>query len=432
MVAVLDRHGKPLDPCTEKRARLLLDRGRARIHRLYPVFTIRLVDRLVEDSVIHNLDLGIDPGSAHSGLALSMKTENGEHAVALFQLNHRGLRIKEEMNTRSQARRSRRSRKSRYREERSDNRTREEGWLPPSIAHRVFSLKRFVAKLSKSFNIGSVTCETAKFDTQKMQNPEISGTEYQRGELSGWEVREYLLAKFGYKCAYCGKSDVPLTIDHVEPKARHGSDRVSNLVIACRACNQAKGDQPVGRFVKDAEKLKQIREQMKEPLRDAAALNSTRWRIYEELKSFGAPVSICYGSQTKFNRQKFGIPKTHALDALYTGKTRYVSGWRMPVMAVTCMGRGRRFRTLLDEYGFPRKKTDCLTRKKMHYGFQTGDLVRADKPLKSKHGGRHFGRIAIRERPSFHMKTSKGVEFDIHPKYLRLLQRNDGYAYALV
>ena len=43
-VYVLDKFGKPLMPCSEKRARLLLERNRARIHRLIPM-VIRLVDR---------------------------------------------------------------------------------------------------------------------------------------------------------------------------------------------------------------------------------------------------------------------------------------------------------------------------------------------------------------------------------------------------
>jgi hypothetical protein len=50
-VFVLDKRKQPLMPCSEKRARLLLERGRARVHRLVP-FTIRLVDRTVEASVV--------------------------------------------------------------------------------------------------------------------------------------------------------------------------------------------------------------------------------------------------------------------------------------------------------------------------------------------------------------------------------------------
>ncbi len=68
-VFVLDRSKKPLMPCTEKRARLLLERGRARVHRVQP-FTIRLVDRTVEESGTQPLLVKVDPGSKATGIAL--------------------------------------------------------------------------------------------------------------------------------------------------------------------------------------------------------------------------------------------------------------------------------------------------------------------------------------------------------------------------
>ena len=55
-------------PCSLKRARQLLDRGRARVHKRY-LFTIRLVDRLEEDSVLQPLTLKIDPGCKTTGMA---------------------------------------------------------------------------------------------------------------------------------------------------------------------------------------------------------------------------------------------------------------------------------------------------------------------------------------------------------------------------
>src|SRR6185437_1601232 len=61
-VFVLDRHHRPLMPCSEKRARLLLARQRAVVHRLAP-FTIRLKDRLAEASAIQPVVLKVDPGS---------------------------------------------------------------------------------------------------------------------------------------------------------------------------------------------------------------------------------------------------------------------------------------------------------------------------------------------------------------------------------
>jgi RRXRR protein len=62
MVCVLDKRKKPLLPCSLKRARQFLDRGRARVHKRFP-FAIRLVDRLQQDSVLQPLTLKIGPGT---------------------------------------------------------------------------------------------------------------------------------------------------------------------------------------------------------------------------------------------------------------------------------------------------------------------------------------------------------------------------------
>lgn len=53
-VFVLDHSGQPLMPCSEKRARLLLARDRARVHRLIP-FAIRLIDRQAADCAFQPL-----------------------------------------------------------------------------------------------------------------------------------------------------------------------------------------------------------------------------------------------------------------------------------------------------------------------------------------------------------------------------------------
>jgi hypothetical protein len=48
--------------------------------------------------------------------------------------------------------------------------------------------------------------------TDKGENPEIGGIEYQQGTLAGFEVREYLLAKWDRRCAYCDATDTPLNV----------------------------------------------------------------------------------------------------------------------------------------------------------------------------------------------------------------------------
>ncbi|MBO0752140.1 MAG: hypothetical protein J2P53_08515 [Bradyrhizobiaceae bacterium] len=71
-----------------------------------------------------------------------------------------------------------------------------------------------------------------RFDMQLLENPEISGVEYQRGMFVGCEVGEYVLLNHGNRCACCGAADVALNLDHVIARSRGGSDRPSHLVPA--------------------------------------------------------------------------------------------------------------------------------------------------------------------------------------------------------
>ena len=107
---------------------------------------------------------------------------------------------------------------------------------------RVFNIYTWVKRLSKIYPISKLAVEHVKFDTQLMENPEISGVEYQRGTLYETELWEYLLEKFGRKCFYCGAKNVPLEKEHILPKAKGGTNRVSNLTIACKPCNIKKSN----------------------------------------------------------------------------------------------------------------------------------------------------------------------------------------------
>jgi 5-methylcytosine-specific restriction endonuclease McrA len=46
---------------------------------------------------------------------------------------------------------------------------------------------------------------------------------------------------FNNCCAYCGNSPVFLTIDHVIPRSQGGTNAPSNLLPACKSCNESKG-----------------------------------------------------------------------------------------------------------------------------------------------------------------------------------------------
>jgi len=277
----------------------------------------------------------------------------------------------------------------------------------------------WVYRLSRYALISAIRMELVCFDMQLMENAEITGIQYQQGTLQGYEIREYIVEKWNRTCVYCGKQDIPFEIEHVIPRAKGGSDRVSNLVLACKPCNDAKGTQDITVFLKKKpEVLKRIQAQLKQPLKDAAAVNTTRWALFERLKATGLPVECGSGGLTKFNRTRRGLPKTHWLDAANVGRSTpdvlQING--VVPLLITATGHGRRQMCVPDKYGFPGKAKD---RHKKFLGYQTGDLVKAVTPK-----GTLQGRVAIRHRPSFRIGP-----VDVHPKYLSIVQRCDGYSY---
>jgi 5-methylcytosine-specific restriction endonuclease McrA len=167
---------------------------------------------------------------------------SAEKVVFGANLNHRGQKIQRDLESRRASRRSRRNRKTRYRPARFDNIVRSVGWLPPSLMSRVFNVETWAERLQSLIPVTGIAVETVRFDTQQMQKSGISGLEYQQGVLAGYEVREYLLEKWGRKCAYCGVENVPLEIEHIQPKSKGGSNRISNFTIACVRCNQKKSN----------------------------------------------------------------------------------------------------------------------------------------------------------------------------------------------
>jgi len=431
-VFVLDKHKKPLMPCSEKRARLLLDRGRAVVVKIYP-FTIRLKDRVGGE--VQPLRIKLDPGSRYTGIAVVRESEaidkdTGEIKIKLtvlnlFQLNHRGLDISNSLISRSAMRRRRRG-NLRYRKPRFDNRTRPKGWLAPSLQHRVDTTLSWVSKLQRIAPVTAISQELVKFDMQLMRNPEISGVEYQQGTLAGYSVREYLLEKWNHKCAYCEAKNTPLQIEHIHPKAKGGSNSVSNLTLACDSCNKKKGTTDIKVFLKNKpERLKKIIAQAKRPLKDAAAVNTTRWALANQLKASGLPVELSSGARTKFNRSQHGIPKTHALDAVCVGEFSSIENWPIPTLEIKCNGRGQYKRTLLTKFGFPRA---YLMRKKTVKDFQTGDMVKAIV-TKGKKIGEYIGRVAVRASGSFNITYSAGTIQGVSHKNCKLIARNDGYGY---
>ncbi|CAD5942485.1 HNH endonuclease [Planktothrix tepida] len=420
LVFVLDTNKKPLTPCKPSMAHKLLTAGKAAVFRRYP-FTIILKKVVIATPQL--IILKLDPGSQTTGIALVQD----EQVIFGAELTHRGQTIKASLESRRLLRRSRRNRHTRYRQARFLNRTRQEGWLAPCLQHRVETTLTWVNKLLRLAPIGSIVQELVRFDLQQLDNPEISGIEYQQGELKGYEIREYLLNKWQRKCAYCGIENVRLQIEHIHPKSQGGSNRISNLCLACEKCNTQKGTQSIELFLTHKpDILKKILSQAKHPLKDATAVNSTRWALFNRLKETGLPISTGSGGLTKFNRTRLNLPKTHWLDAACVGEVNSLQVLTSQPLLIKATGHGSRQMCRTDKFGFPSR---YVPRLKFVKGFQTGDIVKAI--VSSGHKvGTYIGRVAVRTTGSFNISLKKTLVQGISHKYCSLIHRKDGYLYA--
>ncbi|NMG06021.1 RNA-guided endonuclease IscB [Brasilonema sp. UFV-L1] len=423
-IFVIDSDERPLDPIHPAQARQLLRNKKAAIFRRFP-FTLILKEARPE-APTQPLRLKIDPGAKYTGMAL-VNDSTGE-VVFAAELKHRGFAIRDSLTSRRQLRRGRRNRKTRYRQPRFLNRTRPKGCLPPSLQSRIENIKTWVAKLRKYVPLEAISQELVRFDMQLIQNPEIQGKEYQQGTLAGYETREFLLEKWNRQCAYCGIKDVPLQIEHIHARAKGGSNSITNLTLSCSKCNTKKGTKDIKDFLKkDSQRLDKILKQAKRPLADAAAVNTTRFALLEVLRATSLPVEIGSGGLTKFNRNQQKLPKTHWLDAACVGTSTPILNIKgiKPLM-ITANGHGTRQSCRTDKYGFSNRH---CSRTKFHFGFQTGDIVKA-VVTSGKKIGKYVGRIATRATGSFNISTKNGLVQGISYKLCKQIHKKDGYSYA--
>ncbi|WP_268255076.1 RNA-guided endonuclease IscB [Streptomyces spinoverrucosus] len=440
-VFVLSKEGHPLMPCHPARARELLRKSRAVVARHVP-FTIRLKDRTLAESEVDGVQLRIDPGSKGTGLVLTDEkketSDNGaivtvRRGLVAVELQHRADQIRHCMRQRAGYRHRRRSANCRYRAPRANKRAHPAGWLPPSLCHRVDTTLSLANRLCRYAPVTEIHLEAVAFDTHSLSaGRQLRGAEYAQGALAGTTARAYLQAKWDNACVYCDATGVPLNIDHLHPRSRGGTNRITNLVLACVPCNQAKGNTPVEIFLAHRpDRLARILQQVRKPLHDAAAMNATRWQLIDALDTLGKPVHSWPGGLTKGNRSAMGLAKTHTLDALSVGHLDHQGGdaiVRFPsqVLVAKATGRGSYARTTPDRYGFPRLRR---ARTKQHFGYVTGDLVQATVPT-GRWAGTWTGRISVRARGQHSLSTPVG-RFNVSHWNLRLLQRGDGYAYDL-
>ena len=433
-IFVIDTQKKPLMMATARRARELLNKGKAAIFRRYP-FTLILKQEI--DAIKPSLELRIDPGSKFTGFALV--TPKGE-VIWGMELEHRGSQISQALTKRAGFRRSRRNRNTRYRKKRF-NRSKPSSWLAPSLMHRVQTVKTWIKRICRYAPVASIVIEKVKFDMQKMENPDIQGVEYQQGTLAGYTIREALLEHWRRKCAYCGIENVPLQIEHIKPKSKNGSDRFNNLTLACQCCNQNKGNRPVEEFLADkSDVLKKIKTHCKKSLADAAAVNATRHKIFEVAKNTGLAVKAGSGALAKLVRGKSNLPKAHWIDAACNSLNQQpVTLLSLQPLIVTCKSHGNRQAVRCNASGFPaivvkknkegKKVVTVVRPKQVYVHAKAGDIVNVtlDKDRKHIKAGNYISRVKT--------PTAKGIEekIDGHrvsSNRFSFVHRHDGYDYS--
>ena len=403
MVYILNKDGKPLMPTKRRgKVRHLLETNKAKVVKRTP-FTIQLL----YDTGNHTqeITLGVDTGSKMIGL--SAVTEKDEVYSGEVECRNDIVKL---LSQRRESRNARRNRKTRYRKARFNNRRRGDGWLAPSIRHKIDTHLRVVENLHKILPISKIIVETASFDIQKIKNPQISGTEYQQGEmLNFWNTREYVLFRDGHICQCCkGKSkDNILNVHHIESR-QTGGNAPNNLITLCETCHKEyhQGKLELPKNIKRGTSFK-----------DATFMGIMRWAFYDELKRRYPNVKMTYGYITNNTRIANGLPKEHRIDArCITGKPN--------VNPMDCY--------------YYQKKVRCHNRQLHKMTIQKGGTRRSNQAEKEVFGFRLFDKVLYQKQECFifgrrssgyfdvRLLTGEKLSASVSHKKLKLIKRGSG------
>ena len=400
MVYVLNNDGSPLMPCTEAKARRLIESGKAKVVRRTP-FIIRLAF-LVEGEVnTESVTLGVDAGS--SVIGVSATTEGRVLFEAEVEIRQD---VPQNMEERRSKRSGRRSRKTRYREQRSANRRRPEGWLTPTMETKVRTHENVIDKVCSILPVSRIVIESASFDIQKIRDPEVEGEEYQQGEQLGYEnVKAYVKARDGFRCRSCGARD-HLEVHHIMQRKDGGSDSPDNLITLCHRCHKAwhEGKKDMAALSADS------------GFKAATQMSTMRWILLDRVRKAhpDIPVEHAYGYVTNHERNSLGLEKRHFIDArvISGNATAKSNGVLWHVVARRSHNRKIHKDTILEK-GV--RKANQAARKVAGYGL--GDKVMYDRQLCYIHGRRSSGYFDIRRLDG--TRVHSGIRY----RHLTLVER---------
>jgi hypothetical protein len=294
VVYVLSITGNPLMPCKPAKASKLLKNGKATVVKLYP-FTIKL--NFECENQVQEVTLGIDSGFKNIGFScVSGKKELISGTLILDG------KTSERLTEKAMYRRGRRSRHHWYRKPRFLNRVKPEGWLPPSIERRYNTHLNLINRIKAILPVSHVIIETANFDIQKIENPEIEGVQYQQGDMYGYQnMRSYLMTREKGLCQLCGKpfeKGNTSHIHHCKQRNEAGSNRTKNLAILHKKCHV--------KLHKKGLKLKPAKQY--KPNTFMSIIHKKFWQDVPGMQ-------VTYGYITFLKRLENNIPKSHNNDA---------------------------------------------------------------------------------------------------------------------
>lgn len=379
MVYVQDINGKPLMPTTRHgKVRRLLKANKAVVVNICP-FTIKLM--YITPDYKQEIVLGVDAGTKHVGLSATTKSKELYASEVILRND-----IVDLLSTRRELRRVRRNR-LRYRKPRFNNRVKSKhpGWIAPSVRYKIDDHIRVIDGICSILPVSHIIIEVAQFDTQKIKNSDISGKEYQEGDQLGfWNVREYVLARDGYKCQHCkGKSkDAILNVHHIESR-KTGGNSPSNLITLCETCHKEYHKGNIDLKIKRGKSL-----------RDAAIMGIMKWRLYETLKSKFSNISMTFGYITKYNRIRNNIEKSHISDAFVISNNFNAKrlGFLYKIKLV------RRHNRQIHKMKIQKGGVKRLNQSPFEvFGFRLFDRVKIDNKFYFIYGRRRAGRFNIRD-----------------------------------
>ena len=303
IVFVLNMRGQPLMPCKHKKAKKLLKEGKAKVVKRKP-FTIQLTYATGETK--QDITLGIDPGYKNVGFSASTKKQ--ELISGTLELENG---MKKRLDEKRGYRKLRRSRLW-HREARFNNRanTREEGKLKPSVQRRLDTHINLVTRIVKLLPVTRVIIEVANFDIQKIKNSEISGKEYQQGDMFGYKnLQAYIIAREHGKCQLCGKDyDGKWNLHHIISRSKGGTDKPDNIALLHEDCHKKLHKENLGNKLKKAKQFKA-----------ETFMSTIRWKLVNTLREM-LLTEITFGYLTNMKRNELELEKTHYNDAFIIAK----------------------------------------------------------------------------------------------------------------